>query len=62
MKMMAMWLEKVISADRENVRQGHHLQKSLVLGCYMTDFNQTFTKIMQLGLAAKSSYQLTLKM
>ena len=38
----------VISADIDNIGQGYRLQKSLHLGYYITDFNQTFTEIMQL--------------
>ena len=54
--------KNVISADLENVGQGHHLHNSLYLGYYMTDFIQSFIKMMQQGLAAKVSYQLILKM
>ena len=36
--------KSVTSADLESVGQGHHLQKSLNLGYYTADFNQTFTK------------------
>ena len=41
---------------------GHHLQKSLYLGYYMTDFNQNFIKMMQLELTIKASNQLALKL
>ena len=59
---MAMWQNKyVISADIENVGQGHYFKKSY-LGSYSTDYNQTFTKRVQLGMATKTSRQLTLKM
>ena len=37
---------KVMSVDLEDIDQGHHLHKSLNLIYCMTDFNQTFTKIM----------------
>ena len=40
--------KEVISADLENVGQGHRLQK-LYFGYYVIDFNQTFTKIMHLS-------------
>ena len=53
--------QNVISADLQNISQGHHLQKSY-LRYYATNFNQTITNIMQLGLATKVSHQLTLKM
>ena len=46
--------KKVISADLNNVGHGNPLRKSLSRGYYMTDFNQTFTKIMRLGLATKA--------
>ena len=49
------------SANLDNVGQGHHLQKLLFLGYYMTDFNKTFTKMMQLVLTAKVLYQLIMK-
>ena len=60
--MMAMWsaTKNVFSADLENVGQDHHLQQSYI-GYYMTDFNQYFTKIIQLGLAAKASHQMNFK-
>ena len=38
---------KLSSADLENIGQGHNLQNSIYLGCYMTNFNQSFTKMMQ---------------
>ena len=50
----------VISAYLENAGQGHHLQKSLHLSYYTTDFNQNFTEMMKLGLA-KAPQQLTLE-
>ena len=53
--------KNIISADFENASQGHHLQKPLYLGYYTDDFNQTFTKMMQLGLTTKVSHKLTLK-
>ena len=36
------------SADLENIGKKHHIQKSLYVSYYMTDFNQTATKIMAL--------------
>ena len=51
--------KNVISADLE---KDHHLQKSWYLGYYKTDFNQSFTEMIQLGLATKASLQLTFKM
>ena len=42
-----------ISADFENVVQGHRLRKSLYHGSYMTDFNQTFVRMTQLGAGNK---------
>ena len=45
--------EKVISSVIDNVGHGNLLQKSLYLGYYMTDFNQTFTIMMRFGLATK---------
>ena len=59
-QMMEKW--SAISADLENVDQGHHLEKTLYLGNYMTEFNQSFTKMTQLGMAAKASHQLIFKM
>ena len=53
--------KNVISADLENVGQGHHLQKSLFLGYYASDFNQTFTKMLLLWLITKALHQLTSK-
>ena len=44
-----------LSADLENVGQGHQLQKSCH-GYYRTNFNQSFTKMMRLRLAAKVSH------
>ena len=58
---MAMWRQKVILANFENVGRGHRLQNSYLL-YYMTNCNQTFTKMMQLELATKASHQLTVKM
>ena len=49
-------------SDLENVGQGHHLQTTLYLSYYMTDFYQTFIEIMTMWSATKMSYQLTLKM
>ena len=43
-----------ISADLKNVGQDHLWEKWLHLGFYTTDFNQTFTKMAQLRLAAKA--------
>ena len=54
--------KNVQTANHENVGQSHRLQKSLYLGYDMIDFNQTFTKMIQLGLGTKASHQLTLKM
>ena len=53
--------KNVISIDLENVGQDLHVQKSLYLGYFATDFNQTFKKIMQLGMERKKLHQLTLK-
>ena len=53
--------ENVISADLENVGLGHHLQESLYLGYYASDFNQAFIEMMLLWLTTKASHQLTLK-
>ena len=36
--------------------------KNNIFGSYVTDFNRTFTKMIQLELATKASHQLTLKM
>ena len=58
-EIMAMWpATKMSSADLENVGHGHHLHKSY-RRYYMSDFNQSFTKMMHLGLAAKAAHQLT---
>ena len=46
----------ITSAKLKNIGQGQHLQKSLYLGYYIADFNQTFTKIIQLGLTATASH------
>ena len=46
-------IQNVLSYDRENVGQGHHLQKMIYLGFYTADFNQTFTKMMLLWLTTK---------
>ena len=54
--------KNVLSADLQNVGQFHPLQKSLYLGYFRTDFYQSFTKMMQLGLAAKASCHLIFKM
>ena len=53
---MAMWPgnKNIISTDFEYVGKGKRLQQSLYLGSYTTDFNQTFTKMMQLELATKA--------
>ena len=53
--------KNVISADLENVSEGHHLQKSLYLGNYTAYCNKTFTKMMTLRLTTKTSHQQTLK-
>ena len=37
----------------ENVGQGQRLQNNYYLGSYSTDFNKTFTKMMQLGWQQK---------
>ena len=52
--------KNIISADLENVGQSHRLEKSLYLGSYTTDFNQTF-KEMQLELATIASHHRALK-
>ena len=44
--------KNVISADLQNIGQGHHLQKSY-LGYYTAEFNQTFTKMILLGWQQK---------
>ena len=51
--------KSVTSAVLESVRHGHHLQKSLNVGYYRTDYNQIFTKML---LVTKVSHQLTVKM
>ena len=53
--------KNVISGYLKNVDQGHRLQKSLCLSYHMTDFNQIFTRIMQMGLTTKVSHKLTMK-
>ena len=53
--------KKFTSSDLENVGQGQYFQKSY-LGYYMINFNQSFAKMMQLGLAAKVLQKLTSKM
>ena len=45
--------KNIIYADLENVGQGHYLQKSLYLGYYTTDFNQSSTKLLLLGQTTK---------
>ena len=62
-EMMAIWLAtKCHISWPWNVGRCHQLQKPLYLGYYTAEFNQTFTKIMQLGLATKAWHQLALKM
>ena len=38
--------KKYLSSDLENGGQGHHLQKSLYLSYFKTDFYQTFIEMM----------------
>ena len=45
----------MLSSYLKNVGHGHHLQKSLYLSYYTTDFYQTFTEIMAPWPARKMS-------
>ena len=46
--------KNVILSDLKSVEKGYHLQRSLYLGFNTTNFNETFTKMMQLGAGNKS--------
>ena len=52
---MASNKKNVISVDIKNVGQGRHLLKSFYFCYHMTNFNQTFNKMVHLGLVINVS-------